>query len=92
MKTDTKTATVRARIEPGLKLNAETILNHLGLKPTEAITMFYKQIELNHGLPFQVKMPNAETIQAFKELEADRGKNQLKTYGSVEDMFKDLEN
>jgi len=43
-------------------------------------------------LPFQVKMPNAETIQAFKELEADRGKNQLKTYGSVEDMFKDLEN
>ncbi len=52
-----KTAVVRARIEPELKQEAEAILRELGLTPTEAITLFYKQVALRRGLPFSVSYP-----------------------------------
>ncbi len=56
-----KTAMIRARMEPNLKHDAEEILHSLGLSTTEAITLFYKQIALQRGLPFAVKLPNEET-------------------------------
>jgi DNA-damage-inducible protein J len=40
-----KTATVRARIQPELKEPAETVFQWLGLNATQAITLFYKQVE-----------------------------------------------
>src|SRR4051812_45389962 len=61
-----KTGMIRARIDPALKDRAETILNHLGLNASDAIRLFYTQIILADGLPFPVKIPNAETIQAMK--------------------------
>ncbi|MBS5593929.1 MAG: type II toxin-antitoxin system RelB/DinJ family antitoxin [Clostridiales bacterium] len=51
-----KTANLYARIEPELKEQAEHILNSLGLPPSSAITMFYKQVVLQQGLPFDVKL------------------------------------
>lgn len=53
----TKTANLYARIEPNLKEQAEEILTNLGIPASNAITMFYKQIVLNNGLPFEVKLP-----------------------------------
>ena len=52
-----KTANMYARIEPDLKSQAETILAALGISASNAITMFYKQIVLQKGLPFEVKLP-----------------------------------
>lgn len=52
-----KSANLYARIEPDLKEQAETILTALGIPASNAITMFYKQIILNNGLPFEVKLP-----------------------------------
>ena len=52
-----KSANLYARIEPDLKEQAEMILNALGVPASSAITMFYKQIILNNGLPFDVKLP-----------------------------------
>ena len=60
-----KTAMIRARLEPGLKRDAEMVFSTLGLSPTEAITLFYKQVTLHHGLPFEVRIPNAETREAL---------------------------
>lgn len=51
-----KTANLYARIEPELKEQAEQVLNSLGLPPSSAITMFYKQVVLQQGLPFDVKL------------------------------------
>lgn len=53
-----KSANLYARIEPELKEQAERILNALGIPASNAITMFYKQIILNNGLPFDVKLPD----------------------------------
>ena len=49
-----KEAMIRARIEPQLKAEVEDIFQELGLSITEAITLFYKQVRLNRGLPFKV--------------------------------------
>ena len=57
-----KTEMIRARVEPELKYQAEEVFSGLGLSPTEAITLFYRQVTLHHGLPFAVKVPNAETL------------------------------
>lgn len=52
-----KSANLYARIEPDLKEQAENILTALGIPASNAITMFYKQIVLQNGLPFEVKLP-----------------------------------
>ena len=52
-----KTSTVSASIEPNLKEQAEQILSALGIPASYAITMFYKQIVLQGGIPFDVKLP-----------------------------------
>ena len=61
-----KTATVRARLEPGLKDHAESVFHRLGLNPTQAITIFYRQVELRDGLPFDVAIPNRTGFSSTK--------------------------
>ena len=53
-----KTANIYARIEPEVKEKAEQILETLGIPTSNAINMFYKQIILQEGLPFDVKLPS----------------------------------
>ena len=52
-----KSANLYARIEPEVKNEAESILAKLGIPASNAINMFYKQIILQGGLPFDVKLP-----------------------------------
>lgn len=54
----TKSANLYARIEPNVKEQAESILSALGIPASNAINIFYKQIILQKGLPFAVKLPN----------------------------------
>ena len=78
-----KTATIRARIEPQLKLQAEELFSQLGLSVTQAITLFYKQVTLQKGLPFSVKIPNTETLQALRQARDGEG---LTEYASLEEL------
>ena len=50
------------RIEPDVKEQAESILSALGIPASNAINMFYKQIILQRGLPFEVKIPSAKPV------------------------------
>ena len=45
------------RIDPDVKSQAEGILSALGMTASGAITMFYKQVILHNGLPFDVVLP-----------------------------------
>lgn len=51
------TIPVFARIDRDLKEDAEEILAELGITPTSAIRMFYRQIVMRRGLPFELRMP-----------------------------------
>ena len=57
-----KSANLYARIEPELKEQAESILAALGIPASNAITMFYKQIILQRGMPFDIKLPAARPL------------------------------
>ena len=81
-----KIATINTRIEPDLKYQAEAILNGVGLSTTEAIRIFYTQICLNKGLPFEVKLPNIKTLAAIHELESGKGTK----YDSMDEVWSDL--
>lgn len=80
-----KTETIRARVEPEIKHKAEAVLKNLGLSATEAITLFYHQIALQNGLPFQIKIPNALTQEALDDVL--NGIN-MTEYKSLEDLKK----
>lgn len=79
-----KAAFVRARIEPSVKISAESILNNLGLSPSEAISLFYRQIVLTRGLPFEIKLPNEETLRTFAS--TDKGED-LTVCKDADDLF-----
>jgi DNA-damage-inducible protein J len=67
---ETKTADVRLRLEPALKEQAGRILADAGLELSAAIRIFLKQVVAHRGLPFEVRQPNAATLQAMKEAQA----------------------
>lgn len=60
-------------MESDLKGDVEAILKQLGLNATQAITLFYQQIKLHNGIPFDIKIPNVETQRVIEE--ARRGEN-----------------
>ena len=83
-----KTATIRARVEPELKRQAEDLFSRLGLSVTEAITLFYRQVTLVQGLPFTVKLPNTETVEALRQA---RDRENLNEYAGLEDLIAEFE-
>ncbi len=83
----TKKATVRARIEPRLKEEVENLFKRLGISTTEAITLFYRQVKMRNGLPFDVVVPNKTTEKVLKDTDAGRN---LVRFDDVDDMFEQL--
>ena len=83
-----KTSVISARIDPELKHNAEQIFRELGLTATQAITLFYKQVELQQGIPFAVRVPTDTTAAALREA---RSRYELEDFNTVEDLFDDLD-
>ena len=79
-----KSAMIRARVDPNLKDEVENVFAQLGLSATQAITLFYQQVKLNRGLPFDVRIPNAVTQRTFAE--TDAGENIVRS-DSAQDMF-----
>ena len=85
-----RTETLHVRIEPDLKLSAETTLKQLGLSTTDAINIFLRQVTLTGGIPFAIKLPkpNAETIAAMEE--ARKISKTGKGFSNVDDLMKEL--
>ncbi len=62
-----RTSNVFARVEPKTKDQAEQILNQLGIPMSNAVSMFLRQIVLQRGIPFEMKLPECKPI-AFGSL------------------------
>lgn len=85
-----KTAQLNIRTNVEVKNQVEHIFKQLGLTHSEAIEIFYRQVILNDGLPFEIKIPktfNNETIQAIYEVN-----NNIDTieHDNINDMFNSL--
>lgn len=82
-----KTAIVTAKIDYQLKDNVEAIFQELGLTTTEAISLFYKQVQLEKGLPFEIKIPKDITKTTFEKTDHQE---ELINCDDVEDLFDKL--
>ena len=67
-----------------MKEQAESILSALGIPASNAINMFYKQIILNRGLPFEVKIPTAKPVNVAEPTEAELNAELEKGYADIE--------
>lgn len=93
-----KSANLYARIEPDVKEQAEKILSTLGIPASIAINMFYKQIILQRGLPFEVKIPYSRPTDMSELSDAEMNMEIEKGYVDMEagrtrdasDVFADI--
>ena len=80
-----KSANVYARMEPELKEQAEQILSALGISASNAITMFYRQIILQGGVPFDVKLPCTKPLSMDELTDEELDAELEKGYQSVKE-------
>jgi DNA-damage-inducible protein J len=82
-----KTTTIRARIEPALKSEVDSILTQLGLTASETIHLLYRQIKMRQGLPFDVRIPNGLTAKTLKMSDSGKG---VKHFTTKKALYADL--
>lgn len=82
-----KTTNVSVRMDADLKIEAETILASLGLTTSQAISIFYKQITFQNGLPFQVKIPEKKLNDVTRKAMEEKN---LESFSSSEELFDEL--
>lgn len=83
-----KTATIHARIDPATKEKSEAVLKSLGMTPTDAIRLLYRQIALRNEFPIELKVPNPTTRETFAK--TDQGL-ELEEFDSLDDFKKSWE-
>ncbi len=79
-----KTSVIHARIDPVTKAATERVLETLGLTPTEAIRLLYRQIALRGEFPVELRVPNNETASALEK--AEKGVD-VETFEKAEDLY-----
>lgn len=77
---------VRARIEPALKKEATAVLSSMGLSVSDAIRLMLVRVASEKALPFDLRIPNADTREAIQEIRDGKGKG----FDSVTDLMADL--
>jgi len=80
------TTMVHIRIDEQVKAQAAETLASMGLSVSDAVRMMLMRVAAEKALPFDVRVPNAETIAAMKELDEGCGKR----FDSLEDLMADL--
>lgn len=60
-------ATVRCRINPEVKIQAEEVLASIGMSTSDAMRLFLKQVAIRGEFPLELKVPNQKTVNAFRE-------------------------
>ena len=57
-----KSSSIYTRVEPELKEQVEQVLSKLGIPMANAINLFLRQIVLQDGIPFEVKLPQRKPL------------------------------
>jgi len=79
-----QSSVVHARIDPSTKAATERVLATLGMTPTEAIRLFYRQIALRKSFPLELHIPNKLTASVLTKSD----KNQkLESFETAADLY-----
>ena len=86
-----KRAVINIRVNDEVKKEAETIFKSLGLNMSVTINLFLKKCINENGMPFDLKIPNKETIEAMEETNKIlNGDIERKSYKNTNELFEDL--
>jgi DNA-damage-inducible protein J len=77
---------VRARIDGQVKERAAKVLADMGLSVSDAIRLLLVRVAAERALPFEIKVPNAETRAAISELEQGAGRS----FDGIGELMADL--
>jgi DNA-damage-inducible protein J len=80
-----KTSTVHARIDRETKETSENILRELGMTPTDAVRLLYRQIAIRHEFPVELRVPNELTAQTLNKSERNE---EIEYFDSIDDLAK----
>lgn len=94
-----RTSNIFARVEPDVKEKAEEVLHQLGIPMSNAVSMFLRQIVLQRGIPFDIKLPAKAPIEygslSKEQFDAEIGKgmddiksSRVHTAASVEEELR----
>lgn len=85
-------AIINVRVDENVKKQANELFEDLGLDMSTALNLFLRQAIRYGGIPFEIRKPNEETLDAMDEVRRIRnGELKAKRYNNVEEMFTDLE-
>ena len=82
-----QTTMYQFRIDAQEKQEVFQIFNELGVKPSQAIKMFFRQVKETRSIPFDVKLPNKETIETMEKVKQGQELNICK---NSDDLFDKL--
>jgi DNA-damage-inducible protein J len=80
------TEMVHVRIDRRVKAQAAKTLAAMGLSVSDAVRVLLTRVAAEKALPFEVKVPNAETVAAMR----DARKGRLRSFDTVRDLMADL--
>lgn len=83
-------AVVRARVDERVKEKATAVLASLGLTVSDVVRMTLTRVANDSALPFELKVPNAETRAAMEEARKTM-KSGTARFKNAEEMFKALD-
>ena len=84
-------AVINIHVNDEVKKEAETIFKSLGLNMLVAMNLFLKKCINENGMPFDLKIPNKETIEAIEGTNKIlNGDIERKSYKNTNELFEDL--
>ncbi|MDA0724320.1 MAG: type II toxin-antitoxin system RelB/DinJ family antitoxin [Verrucomicrobia bacterium] len=79
-----KTCTIHAGIDEETKASTEEVLRSIGMKPSDAVRLLYRQISLRKKFPLELRVPNKLTTETIEK--AEKGEK-LESFDSLEELF-----
>lgn len=86
---EAQTDIVKSRIDHETKIKAKAVLSRVGLTMSDAMRLFLHQVVIQNGLPFDLRIPNSETIKAMEA--ADNGELIASNLDELRSIWHDAE-
>ena len=86
----TQSSMLHVRVDEETKEKAAEALNAMGMSVSDAVRLFLRRVVADQAIPFEIKVPNAETRRAMAEAD-DMITNHRDRFRTAKAMFDDLE-
>ncbi|WP_275784194.1 type II toxin-antitoxin system RelB/DinJ family antitoxin [Pararhizobium gei] len=83
------TKMLHVRVDDDLSEDANAVFRSLGLTMSEAIRLFLHRSVVSQGIPLELKVPNATTLEALAEARQMRRAKKVR-FSTPEELFANL--